>query len=500
MESRDRINDPPSSVDDTLRVLSELLAGRRFIVASNREPYIHRKAKGGLICDQPAGGVTAVLDPVLRATNGVWVAWGSGDADRETVDDHDRIRVPPEDSSYTLRRVWLNADDVKDYYHGYANRFLWPLCHMTLDRVMFRQRYWEAYRRVNERFAKAILEELDGQQGVVWIHDYQLALCPLYLKQQRPDLMVSLFWHIPWPAHDVFRICPQRRDLLLALLSCDLLGFHLDRYRQNFLECVEREQDAKVEAERDAVMLDGHRTVVSAFPVSIDFHSFDQLARSSETEKRMVAVGKRFQIGPDFVVGLGVDRLDYTKGLLKRLLAIDEFLSRYPEFHGRFIFLQVAAPTRAESEPYRSYRDLLHSTVREINERFGRDGWKPIEFIEGQLSQKVLSAYYRLADFCLVSSVYDGMNLVSKEYVASRVDESGVLVLSEMAGSLEELEAALPINPYDIEAIAATLRQAITMPKEEQRSRMARMRAYIKRHDIYRWMKDNFEAMVKVRS
>jgi trehalose 6-phosphate synthase len=381
---------------------------------------------------------------------------------------------------------------VEQYYHGYSNRFLWPLCHMTLDRVVFRSGYWEAYQKVNERFAQVILEELDGQPGLVWIQDYHLALCPLFLKQQRPDLTVALFWHIPWPSHDVFRICPQRKELLSGLLACDQMGFHLNRYRQNFIECVERELEDKTNSgEND------HRPLMSAIPVSIDFTKFRQQAHSPETDKRLINLRKRLRIGPETIVGLGVDRLDYTKGFLKRLWALEEFLSCYPEFHGRFLFIQIASPTRAESEPYQSYRDILRSTVQQINTKFGKPGWKPIEYIEGQLSHDSLVAYYRLAHFCLVSSVYDGMNLVSKEYVTCQDDERGVLLLSEMAGSLEELDGALPINPYDVGGVAQTIRKAIEMPREERQLRMARMRAYIQKHDIYRWMAANLEAITR---
>jgi trehalose 6-phosphate synthase len=469
--------------------------GGRFVVASNREPYVCRKIRDGIRWERPAGGVTGVLDPLLQSMEGSWVAWGSGDADRLTVDERDRVRVPPDRPAYTLRRVWLSADEVERFYHGYSNRFLWPLCHVTLDRVVFRQNYWEAYRSVNERFAEAILEELDDKPGVVWVQDYQLALCPAFLKKRRPDLAVALFWHIPWPAHDVFRICPQRKELLEGLLSCDQVGFHLDRYRVNFLDCVGRELAGVWEVSKERIRFREHETTVSAIPVSIDFGAFEQRARSPETMKRMTNIKKRLTIGPDTIVGLGVDRLDYTKGLLKRLWALEEFLVRYPEYHGRFLFIQIAAPTRAESEPYRGYRDILRSTVREINQRFSRSGWSPIEYIEGQLSHASVVAYYRLARFCLVSSVYDGLNLVSKEYAASQIDESGVLLLSEMAGALEELDGAIPINPYDVEGTAVAIRNAIEMPVEERRTRMARMRASIQIRDIRQWMEDNLNAM-----
>ncbi len=490
-----KISDP--SPQRVQRFLKKKLPNQCFIVASNREPYVHRRIDGEIQCTRPAGGVTAALDPILQSVDGVWVAWGSGEIDRQVVDERDSLRVPPDCPSYTLRRVWLTPEEIDQYYHGYSNNFLWPLCHVTLDRLVIRQGYWEAYQKVNERFAQVILEELDGRPGVVWIQDYHLALCPLILKQQRPDLTIALFWHIPWPAHDVFRICPQRKELLSGLLACDQIGVHLDRYRQNFLDCVEREMEVKIK-DKEQVLCHDHRTLISAIPVSIDFTKFSQLANSPDTVDRLANLQKRFKIGPETVVGLGVDRLDYTKGFLKRLWALEEFLSCYPEFHGRFLFIQIASPTRAESEPYRSYRNILRATVREINAKFEKSGWKPIEYLEGQFSHDSLAVYYQLAHFCLVSSVYDGMNLVSKEYVASRQDEMGVLLLSELAGSLEELDGALPINPYDVGGVAQTIYKAIQMPKEEQQIRMCRMRAYIQKYDIYQWMMSNLKAITQV--
>jgi alpha,alpha-trehalose-phosphate synthase [UDP-forming] len=479
-----------------MKPFNEKLKDRRFVVASNREPYVHRKQKNEIRCERPAGGVTAALDPLLKQVNGVWVAWGSGDADRETVDAKSRIRVPPDQPAYALRRVWLSPEEVQNYYSGYANRFLWPLCHVTLDKVVYRRKYWASYRGVNERFADAVVEEMGDRPGIVWIHDYHLAVCPLYVRRKKPDARISLFWHIPWPAHDVFRICPQRKELIEGMLACDQIGFHLDRYRQSFLECVKAELGAVIEPSRDAVVFRDHRTVIQALPVSIDYDYFVRQAAHPDSEKRMANLRKRLKARPDAIIGLGVDRLDYTKGLVKRFWALEDFLERYPEFHGRFIFLQVATPTRAETETYRDYRDLLRSTVQEINGRFGRKDWKPVEFIEGHLSHEALAAYYRLADFCLVTSLYDGMNLVSKEYVASQIDDRGVLILSEMAGSLEGLEGALPINPYDVEGMAAAIREAIAMPAEEKKIRMSRMRSYIQKYDIYHWMESNLRSLV----
>lgn len=495
-EEKDKDPQAPLSKKDH-NPLGDQLSGRRLVIASNREPYIHKKVRGELRWERPAGGLTSALDPLLRQVDGVWVAWGSGDADKSTVNQDNQVRVPPDDPSYTLRRVWLSQDEILNYYYGYSNRFLWPLCHMTLDRVIYRQKYWDAYRAVNERFAQTILEELGDQSGRAWIHDYHLALCPKFLRSMGKDLQIGFFWHIPWPAHDVFRICPQRKELLEGLLSCDQVGFHLDRYRKSFLECVQQELDVEIDSRTDTVIYRNHRTKILALPVGIDYQRFDAMSNRPETVKRMKNLRSRLKIQPDFIVGLGVDRLDYTKGLLKRLWALDEFLHRYPKYHSRFLFIQIATPSRAESDSYRQYRGILQSTVNEINSKYGKSDWKPIEYIEGQMNHESLVAYYRMATFCLVSSVYDGLNLVSKEYVASQVEEDGVLVLSEMAGSLEELDGALPINPYDVEGIALTLSEAVEMKKEERIARMSRMRTHIQKYDIFYWMEANLEAFTQ---
>ena len=488
--------EPPSSSEKIHRIMQERFSGKRLIVASNRGPYIHRRAGKEVHCELAMGGLVAALDPVMQTVGGSWVAWGSGDADRMVVDDHDRIQVPPEHPSYTLRRVWLTEEEVDGFYSGYSNGFIWPLCHLALDRMVFKKRDWETYREVNRRFAQTVLEEAADTTALVWIQDYHLALCPQIIKRMQPDLSVSLFWHIPWPPHDVFRVCPQRRELLEGMLGCDLIGFHVEPYRDNFLHCAERELGAAVDWEKGLIEYQGRRTAVQAFPISVDYTLFHSLAQAPYTPRGPSELRKRFNLSEDHRIGLGVDRLDYTKGLLKRLAALDQFFARYPEYHKRFSFIQIGVPTREESKPYRRYRELIHIMVAEINGKYGREGWKPIQNLEGQLSQKTLASYYREADLCIVSSVYDGMNLVAKEFVASQVDQGGVLLLSEMAGAAQEMEDALLINPYDSEGFADTIKEALELPLEVRREKMRRMRKWVQEHDIYYWMESVLKAVV----
>lgn len=468
-----------------------------LIVVSNREPYEHRVRKGHLVCQRTDGGLTSALDPVLRRCGGVWVAWGSGEADREASDAEDGINVPPDAPAYRLRRVWLTPEEVKGGYLGYANEVLWPLCHVTLDRIAYRRQYWDAYVALNHRFADAVLQELRKRPGPVWVHDFHLALLPTSVKKALPNTTVSLFWHVPWPGPDVFRILPERCEVIASLLSADSLVFQTAGYSQSFADCARRFLDANVEASGEAVWHKGHRTRLTARAISVDYHTFSEQAVTPRVTQAMSTLRRRLGFRPGMRIGLGVDRLDYTKGLLKRFWALDDFFTRYPEYRGLFTFVQIAVPTRSEVEAYRRYRKLIWQTALEINERHsvsastrGVKSWRPIEYLEGRIGFDLLVAYYRLADLALVSSVNDGMNLVAKEYVASQVDETGVLLVSQMAGAAEELSQAIIINPYDTEGLADSIKEALEMPPEERRRRMRAMRSYLKAHDIHAWVEN----------
>jgi len=466
-----------------------------LILVSNREPYEHNSVAGAVVCQHTDGGLVSALDPVLKRIGGTWVAWGSGDADQEVSGQVDGILVPPDSPAYRLRRVWLEPAVVRNGGQGYANQVLWPLCHVTLDRVFYRKAFWTGYQALNRRFADTVLDGLDKQPTSVWIHDYHLGILPALIKTGSPDTTICHFWHVPWPGPDVFRILPERRELLEGLLAADCLTFQTLSYASAFADCVTEFLDASVSIDpsKAIVLYRGHQTRLTARAISVHFSQFSDLAKSMEVEDLMARTRRRLGVSRGLRIGLGVDRLDYTKGLMKRLWALKDFFDRYPEYRGKFTFLQVAIPTRNNVEAYRQYRDLIRKTVTEINEQFevpqeGKNkGWKPIEYIEGRVTPSTLVTYYRMADLTLVTSVYDGMNLVAKEYVASQVDETGVLVVSHLAGAAEELRGALVVNPYDQEGMADSIRRALEMPEDERRERMRQMRLHLSTHDIYHW-------------
>lgn len=464
-----------------------------LIVVSNRQPYEHVIRKGHRLCQRTDGGLTSALDPILKRLGGVWAAWGNGEADRDAVELDGTVAVPSECPAYSLRRVWLTSEEIKGGYQGYANEVLWPLCHITLDRVAYRRHYWTDYVALNRRFAESVIEQVRTRSGLVWVHDFHLALLPRFIKDLVPDTAVAFFWHIPWPGPEVFRVLPECREILTTLLASDSLVFQTAGYARSFVECARLFLDADVDDESDTIRLNGHTTRVTVHGISVDVDAFTHQAQAPQTERMMAAIRRQLGGGPDMRVGLGVDRLDYTKGLLKRFWALDQFFSRYPEYRGRFTFVQIAIPTRKDVETYRRYRKLIWQTVLEINERHRSvDGevpekWQPIVYREERISFELLVAYYRLADVALVSSVNDGMNLVAKEYVASQIDSSGVLLISQMAGAAEELTEALIINPYDAEGLGDKIREALQMPIEECRRRMGAMRQYLQTHDLYAW-------------
>jgi alpha,alpha-trehalose-phosphate synthase [UDP-forming] len=475
----------------------DLFPGRRFVVVSNREPYEHRWSDevGEMIVRRPAGGLTSALDPLLQALGGLWVAWGSGEADAAAVDAENRVRVPPDDPSYTLRRIWLTHHDIHRYYLGFSNQFLWPLCHLRPDLTRVRSRYWERYRRVNRRFADAVLDEVRDQDAAIWFQDYHLALAPLLVRARRPDLTLAHFWHIPFPPYEVFRLAPQASYVLRGMLANDLMGFHLPGFADNFLRCAARLAGAEVDWEARTATLDGHTCRVGAFPISIDVDPFRDAALAPDAAEQMQRLRERYapQGG---AVGIGVDRLDYSKGLLEKFKALEFLWDRYPEFRQRFTFIQVAVPSRSDIEAYDDLSQKVDGQVREINERFASDGWRPIHLIKQSLPVSRLAVLYRMADVCLISSLQDGMNLVAKEYAASQVDLRGVLLLSEFAGAAEEMEDATLINPYDPEGCALAIRDALTLPMDERARRMTRLQGSLR--TIYDWMDALFRAWGEV--
>ena len=465
------------------------LQGSPLFVISNRQPYIHWRQKGQLELSVPASGLVTALEPILRACEGTWIAHGNGNADIETVDDHDRLRVPPDDPRYTLRRVWLSKEEEEGYYYGLSNEGIWPLCHIAHTRPTFRATDWEMYRRVNEKFAAAALEEMaDTESPVVLVQDYHFALLPALIKKARPDARVAIFWHIPWPNSEAFGICPWQEELLDGLLGADLIGFHVQAHCNNFLDTVDRTLESRIDRERFAVNRKDHTTIVHPIPISVAFTEPPEnspVPAFSSYEER-VALFK--QLGVETVyMGIGVDRVDYTKGLIERFLAVEKFLERYPDYIGKFTFVQIGAPSRTHLKRYNDFLNEVEAEADRINWRFQSNGWKPIVFLVRQHSHEEIQKFYRAADVCLVTSLHDGMNLVSKEFISARTDEQGVLILSRFAGASLEFPDALLVNPYDVEQVAESIHTALEMQADERGARMHQMRRVVKERNIYRW-------------
>lgn len=486
---------------DTLNsFIASHLGRRKLIVVGNREPYIHRYQGDAIECLRPAGGMTAALDPILAATGGTWIAHGSGDADRAVVDASDRIQVPPEDPSYTLRRVWLTEQQERGFYYGLANEGLWPLCHLTFTRPVFRESDWEAYREVNAIFAEAVIKEAGSNPALVFIQDYHFALLPRMLKNfSGGGLVVSQFWHIPWPDKQTFRAFPWQEELLDGLLGNDVLGFQIPTHCRNFLDTVDRTLEARVDPVSSEISRRDALTRVRSFPISMDFAAHAAQAASPAVDAAMKKWRRRLQ--PDQrKLGLGLERLDYTKGIPERLKGLDLLLEKHPEWRGCVTFVQAAAPSRSQLSAYRDIEQQIDELVGEINDRWGDSSWQPIVLLKEHLDPVDMLALHRISAFCVVSSLHDGMNLVAKEFVASRLDERGVLILSRFAGAHHELSGSLSINPFAIHEIADAMRSALAMPVHQQRDRMARMRNQVASHNIYRWAVDCLSAQLQVDS
>ena len=473
---------------DTLRrILREDLKGDEVLIASNREPYIHVRRKDNVIeIQRPASGLVTALEPVMRACSGTWIAHGGGSADRDTVDRQDHVMVPPEKPSYRIRRVWLSQEEERGYYYGFANEGLWPLCHIAHTRPVFRAEDWAHYKVVNRRFADAVVDEARTEDPIVLVQDYHFALLPRMVQARLPRATIIAFWHIPWPNPEAFGILPWREEVLDGLLGSSILGFHTQFHCNNFFDTVDRFLEARVDRETFTISYGGDPTEVRRYPISIEWPPA-ALAAQPPVEQCRLQVRDRLGLAPDVRVGVGVDRLDYTKGILERFLAIERLLELEPGWVGRFAFVQAAAPSRASIDEYQNLEVRVRALAERINARFGRPGYVPIAlYIEHHDAGQVYKLY-RAADFCYVSSLHDGMNLVAKEFVAARDDEQGVLVLSQFTGAARELAEALIVNPYDIEQSAAAMHLALTMPPGEQRARMRSMRTLVQDFNVYRW-------------
>jgi alpha,alpha-trehalose-phosphate synthase [UDP-forming] len=471
--------------------LSEMVADRlkdyRLICVGNREPYSHVFTPSGIRCMEPASGVVSALDPVMQATGGTWVAHGSGSADWEVADAHGRIRVPPDREKYTLRRIALSREEEDRYYYGFSNEALWPLCHIAYQRPTFEQEDWDAYVSVNEKFADAVAEETGSKRPLVFIQDYHFALLSRLIKQRLPSAVVFQFWHIPWPNPEVFRICPWKREILEGLLGNDLLSFHIQFHCNNFLDTVDRELESLVDREKFGVTYRGGTTLVRPQAIGVDFEMLSDEATHASTDEAAIEFRRLHGLDGQKIL-LGVDRLDYTKGLIERLDAVDRLLKRHPEYVERLRMIEIGVPSRSRIETYRRFEEEVSARVEDINRRHATKTWKPVLYLKGHRERRDLVPLYRMADVCVVTPVHDGMNLVAKEFIAAREDRQGVLLLSSFAGAARELTQAILVNPYAVDAMSEAMHDALRMPPQEQEERMDRMRDIVREQNVYKWV------------
>lgn len=483
MRDESQISWTPTSLKT---ILHEQLAGDQVLIVSNRQPYVHNRRDQKIEVQVPASGLVSALEPVMRACSGVWIAHGNGSADREVVDARSHVGVPPEHPAYEIRRVWITPEEEAGYYYGFANEGLWPLCHIAHVRPTFRSSDWNHYVAINERFAQAVSEEATTDNPVVLVQDYHFALLPKLIRDKLPNATIITFWHIPWPNAESFGICPWRQEILEGLLGSSILGFHTRVHCNNFIDSIDRVLEARIDRNNSTVSYGGKLTAVNPYPISIEWPLRWIKSQRPVPECRTL-VRELYGLPPDRLVGIGVERLDYTKGILERFMAVERLLELQPEWIGKFTFIQIAAPSRAIIEQYQHLTSQVFALAEQINKRFGRDGYEPICLKVQHHEPPQVCECYRGADVCVVSSLHDGMNLVAKEFIGARDDEQGVLILSQFTGAARELTEALVINPYDIDQFAAALHVALTMPKVEQRARMRSMRGLIQEFNVYRW-------------
>ena len=468
-----------------LDLLNTALPGAEVLVVSNREPYIHNRSGGRVVVQSPASGLVSALEPVMRACGGTWIAHGSGSADRDMVDAFDRVRVPESAPAYTLRRIWVSEEEQDGYYYGFANEALWPLCHIVFVRPALRSRDWEIYKRINRRFADAVIAESQTEDPVVLVQDYHLALVPGMIREKLPKATIATFWHIPWPNAETFSICPWKEEIIEGLLGSTIVGFHTQFHCNNFVECVDRFLESRIDREVQAISLGGRPSLIRPYPISIEWPP-KALERVPDKNACRSEVLARFGLPQDVKIVVGIERFDYTKGIIDRMRAIDALLDREPAWKDKLVFIQVAAPTRSKLNSYARLQAEAEELARDVNAR-QRCRHGPVVLVVSHYEQEQVFTLFRAADACIVSSLHDGMNLVAKEFVAARADNTGVLVLSSFAGASREMQEALIVNPYDTEGLASAIVRALTMPLDEQKERMKLMRAHVKENNVYRW-------------
>jgi len=486
-EAAVRVKEDELWTDSKLKTLvrAKLADGALFVV-SNREPYMHviDDVSGLAKCVRPASGVVTAIDPILRACSGTWVAQASGNADKKFVNSKNKLGVPPGDNRYILKRVWLTKEEEDGYYYGFSNEGLWPLCHMTHTRPIFRDSDWQTYKKVNQKFADAVLEELPASRPFIFIQDYHFTLLAKMIKEKRPDVIIALFWHIPWPNPEVFSICPYQHEILDGMLSCDLVGFHVQFHCNNFLDTANRLLECRVDTEKFSIVRSGMETHVRSFPISVDVSMAMSMVKAARPQKQRII--EEYDLKGK-IIALGVERIDYTKGIIERVLAIDRFLEKNPEYKNKFVFIQLAAPSRTHIKRYHDLIAEIDELIEKKNWKYSNGAWKPIIYLKKQFSPEEIAPFYALADVCIVSSLHDGMNLVAKEFIASREDLGGSLILSSFTGASKELTDAIQINPYAIEEFADSIKLAVEMPQAEKRRRMENMRRVVSENNVYKW-------------
>jgi len=490
------MSEPTWTREKLQRLVQREIGDYRLIVVSNRQPYVHEIVEGELSYTSTAGGLVTAIDPLMQECGGTWVAFGGGKGDHFAVDKNNRIQVPPDDPSYTLRLVWLTEQEEQGYYAGFSNEGLWPLCHNTFIEPTFQTSDWETYKAVNNVFAKQVLDEIDGRPAVVFTQDYHLALLPRLLREVDPDVITAQFWHIPWPTYDIYRICPWGDELIDGLLGNDLLGFHIGDHCDNFMEAAARSLGSQVHGEYNLVYQRKEPTLVRPFPISVDFEQINLDSQSSEVTDEVDRLLEEFDLDGK-IVGLGIDRIDYTKGIPHRIRAIGRFFEKYPEYIGKVVFVQAGVMSRANIHAYQQLSGQIDHELENVSGRFSTDDWQPVLYLPDDLPPITLAAFRRIARFCVVSSLHDGMNLVAKEYVASCFDEDGVLILSPFTGAAHELTDSLIVNPYATEEFAEAIYDAVEMPLSERQERMEKMRRVVEENNIYMWAARTFVDMMQ---
>ncbi len=453
----------------------------RLVLVSNGEPYKHIFENKEIKQQKLAGGLTTGLEPMMQEENGLWIAWGRGEADFEVVDQDNKIQVPDAEG-YTLKRVKLSDEEKDGFYYGFSNEVMWPISHTFISKANFKEEYWQSYKKVNKKYANNIKEELK-EDDLVWIHDYHLALVPGMLTENKTK--TSLFWHIPWPAWEAFRAIPWRQEILEGMLSADFLAFHTDLFVYNFLSCAQK-IGAEVDFSAREVYYQGSKTKVESIPLGIDYQHFSNLAQDQDYLEKARKLKESYETEK---LIFAVDRLDYTKGIEERLKGIDRFFEKYPEYKSKVTFVQRVAPSRTGIEEYQQMKERIEKKVAEINGKYQKDQWQPVKYFYGSVPQKKLLPYYKAADLALITALIDGMNLVAKEYLA--VQDSGVLLLSEFAGAAEYLDSAIKVNPYNTEELADSIFKGLEMSEPEKRNRLQAAQADLKEYDI-NWWRDYF--------